>query len=104
MRAVHEEEEGDDKERRTYRVCAEYALGGDPLSIYLPCRFGDESPVRLEVGENNDKEAIEKGGRLVDGNACPDLACYGGDKRGLVGVLEVLDGVEILGPVAATAF
>ena len=104
MRAVYEEEEGDDKEQRTYRVCAEYALSGGPLSIYFPCRLGDESreskPIKvlvlLEVSKGDDKKAIEKGGRLVDGDACPDLVCYGVEKRGLVCVLEVLDGVEIL--------
>ena len=111
MRATREEKEGDDKERRTYRVCTEYALGGGPLSIYFPCRLGDESreskPIEvlllLEVSKGDDKKAIEKGGRLVESDACLDVVCYGGDKRGLVDVLGVLDGVEILGPVAATA-
>ena len=74
---MHEEEEGDDKERRTYRVCTEYALGGGPLSIYFPCRLGDESreskPIEvlalLEVSKGNEEEAIEKSGRSVDGDA-----------------------------------
>ena len=104
MRAVYEEEEGDDKEQRTYRVCAEYALSGGPLSIYFPCRLGDESreskPIEvlalLEVSKGNDEEAIEKSGRPVDGDAGPDLVCYGVEKRSLGCVLEVLDSVEVL--------
>ena len=97
MHAVHEEEEGGDKERRTYRFCAEYALGGCPFSIYFSCRLGGKSreskPIEvlllLEVSKGDDKKAIEKGGRLVESDACLDVVCYGGDKRGQIGRAHV---------------
>ena len=51
---------------------------------------------KVQVSKGNDEEVIEKGRRLVDVDAGPDLVCYGVEKPGLICVLEVLDGVEIL--------
>ena len=70
----------------TYRVCTEYVLHGRPLSvnINLLCWLGDErgkcEPVEvrvlLDVGEGDDKEAVEEGRRVVDVDALPDAFSY----------------------------
>ena len=52
--------------------------------------------VLLEVCECNNEEAVEERGGLVLDDALPDLVRELVEERGLVGVLEVLDGVEVL--------
>ena len=80
---MYEEEEGDDrKERLTQSGPRTFSAGA--------C-----SPSISHAGFVT-KAGFEKGGRLIDRDACPNLVCYGVEKRSLVCVLEVLDGVEIL--------
>ena len=89
---------------RTYRVRTERRLCSNPVSVDLPCGFGskgrERKPVEifvlLEVGEGDEEKAIEEGGGLLDSDARPDLVGEGVEERGLVRILEVLDGVEVL--------
>ena len=92
------------RDHNTHLIRIECVLGGLPLAVDLPCGLGGEGgerePVEVlvlfEVRECDHEEAIEHLGRLVVDDALPDLVGDPVEKRILVCVLEVLDGVEVL--------
>ena len=92
------------RERTTHLIRSEGVLGSSPLAVDLPCglggKGGEREPIEilvlLEICKGDDEEAIEEGGGLVLHDALPDLVRELVEERGLVRVLEVLDGIEVL--------
>ena len=90
--------------RPTYGFFVKFLRCSAPLALGLPSRLSykgrERKPVivlvLLEISEGDEQKAGELCGRLVLEDALPDLVCDGGEERGLVRVLEVLDGVEVL--------
>ena len=92
------------RDHNTHLIRIEGFRGSLPLAVDLPCGLGGEGGERepieilvlLEICKGDDEEAIEEGGGLVLHDALPDLVRELVEERGLVGVLEVLDGIEVL--------
>lgn len=94
----------DSEHINTHGIRSDRVLGRCPVLVDLPCGLGGECGegepvivlVLLEISEGDEQKAGELCGRLVLEDALPDLVRDGGEEGGLVRVLEVLDGVEVL--------
>ena len=90
--------------RRTHEGITELFGCASPIALYLPRRLRDESGERepvvvlvlLEVGEGDEEETCEVSGGFVGDDVLPSLVRDMIEEGGLVGVLKVLNGIEVL--------